>query len=116
MFNTHQTASHSAAGVAIADGNVRPPLVVLVNADARALRHTEAMLSADGYRVAASTSFVVAKQLLDSLKPDLVIADIRLDELNGLQLAIASRRDHPGVPVILTRIGEDTVAEVEAKQ
>ena len=90
-------------------------LIILVNADPRALRHTEAMLSEEGYLVAALTSFIVAKTLLDSVTPDLLIADIRLEEYNGLQLALRSHFDHPDVPVIVTHTGDDAIAEAEAK-
>jgi DNA-binding response OmpR family regulator len=91
-------------------------LVILVNADSRVLRHLEALLTEDGYLVAAVDSFLEARELLDSVTPDLLIADIRLERFNGLQLAIRSHFDHPGLPVIVTHVKEDTVAEAEAKR
>jgi DNA-binding response OmpR family regulator len=91
-------------------------LVILVNADPRALRLLEAELSEDGYLVAAIDSFVEARDLLESVTPDLLIADIRLERFNGLQLAIRSHFDHPDVPVIVTHVREDPVAEAEAKR
>jgi DNA-binding response OmpR family regulator len=91
-------------------------LVILVNADPRALRHLEAQLSEDGYLVAAIGSFVEARDLLASVTPDLLIADIRLERFNGLQLAIRSHFDHPDVPVIVTHVQEDSVVEAEAKR
>jgi DNA-binding response OmpR family regulator len=91
-------------------------LVILVNADPRALRHLEAQLSDDGYLVAAINSFVDARELLESVTPDLLVADIRLERFNGLQLAIRSHFDHPDVPVIVTHVQEDPVAEAEAKR
>jgi len=91
-------------------------LVVLVNADPRALRHLESQLSEDGYLVAAIESFVEARDLLGSVTPDLLIADIRLERFNGLQLAIRSHFDHPDVPVIVTHVQEDAVVEAEAKR
>jgi DNA-binding response OmpR family regulator len=91
-------------------------LVILVNADPRALRHLEAMLSQDGYLVAAIDSFVEARELLESVTPDLLVADIRLERFNGLQLAIRSHFEHPDVPVIVTHVKEDPVAEAEARR
>jgi DNA-binding response OmpR family regulator len=91
-------------------------LVILVNADPRALRLLEAMLAQDGYLVAAIDSFVEARDLLESVTPDLLVADIRLERFNGLQLAIRSRFRHPDVPVIVTHVKEDPVAEVEARR
>jgi DNA-binding response OmpR family regulator len=90
--------------------------VILVNADPRALRHLEALLSEDGYLVAAIDSFREARALLDSVTPDLLITDIRLERFNGLQLAIRSHFEHPDVPVIVTHHEEDPVAEAEAKR
>jgi len=91
-------------------------LVVLVNADPRALRRLEALLAEDGYLVAAIDSFLEAKELLDSVTPDLLVADIRLERYNGLQLAIRSHFEHPDVPVIVTHHGEDPIAEAEARR
>jgi DNA-binding response OmpR family regulator len=91
-------------------------LVILVNADPRALRHLEGQLTEDGCLVAAIDAFEEARDLLDSVTPDLLIADIRLERFNGLQLAIRSHFDHPDVPVIVTHVREDPVAEAEAKR
>jgi len=90
-------------------------LIVVVNADPRALRHTEATLSDQGYLVAAVPSVVEARKVIDSASPDLVIADLRLGAENGLELAIRTRLDHPHVPVIITHSGEDVAAEADAK-
>src|SRR5262249_32550369 len=91
-------------------------LVVLVNADPRALRLLEALLSENGYLVAALDSFLEAREMLESVPPDLLVADIRLERFNGLQLAIRSHFEHPDVPVIVTHAQEDPVAEAEAKR
>jgi DNA-binding response OmpR family regulator len=91
-------------------------LVVLVNADPRVLRHLEALLSEDGYLVAAIDSYLGAKEMLDSVTPDLLVADIRLERFNGLQLAIRSHFEHPDVPVVVTHFEDDPIAEAEAKR
>ena len=91
-------------------------LVILVNADPRALRPLEALLSDNGYLVAAIDSFLEARDLLNSVTPDLLVADIRLERFNGLQLAIRTRLEHTDVPVIVTHFQEDPVAEAEAKR
>lgn len=91
-------------------------LVILVHADRRALRHTEALLSQQGFLVVALTSYEAAKRLLESVMPDLLIADRRLEADNGLRLAIWNHLDHPDVPVIITSADEDPVAEAVAKR
>ena len=91
-------------------------LVILVHPDPRALRHTEALLSHEGFLVAALTSYVAARQLFESVMPDLLIADLELEPHNGLQLAIWNHLDHPDVPTIITSAGPDPVAEAEARR
>jgi DNA-binding NarL/FixJ family response regulator len=91
-------------------------LIILVHADPRALRHTEALLSQQGFLVAALTSYAGAKHLLESVMPDLLIADLRLDAYNGLQLAISNHVHHPDLPVIITSDHSDPVAEAEAER
>jgi len=90
------------------------PLIILVNDDARVLGQLSAALSDRGYAVAAVRSFPDAKALLDSSAPDLLIADVRLGEYNGLQLAIFGREDHPNLPVIVTNTTDDRIVEADA--
>jgi FixJ family two-component response regulator len=91
-------------------------LVILVNADLNVLWRADALLSEDGHLVAAVSSLDEAKKLLDSVTPDVLVADIRLDAYNGLQLAIRSRLDHPNLPVIITNALPDAIFEAEAKR
>jgi DNA-binding response OmpR family regulator len=91
-------------------------LVLVVHRDPRALRHTEALLSDQGLLVAALSSFTAAKHLLDSVMPDLLIADVRLERYNGLQLAIWNQMEHPDVPVIITSNHPDPITEAEARR
>lgn len=91
-------------------------LIVLVHADPRALRHTEALLSHQGFLVAALTSYLAARELLESVMPDLLITDRRLEAYNGLQLAISNHRDHPDLPVIITSAEPDPITEAEAER
>jgi CheY-like chemotaxis protein len=90
------------------------PLIILVNADAAALRRMSSTLTERGYSVAAVRSFSDAKALLASATPDLLVVDVRLAEYNGLQLAIFSREDRPDVPVIVTNLVEDKIVEADA--
>jgi len=91
-------------------------LVVLVNADYRALQHTEDLLSEAGHLVAALSSFVEAKKVLDSVVPDLLVTDIRLEAFNGLHLASCSRHEHPEIPIIITHVNPDPIFEAQASQ
>jgi DNA-binding response OmpR family regulator len=90
-------------------------LIIVVSADERALRGTEAFLTAHGYLVGVASSFAEGNDLLDSVTPDLLIADLHLKDFNGLQLAIHSHLYHPDVPVVITSASLDSTAEAEAK-
>lgn len=91
-------------------------LIIVVNANRMALLQTEALLSSEGHFVLAVPSFLEAKELLDSVSPELLIADVRLDEFNGLHLAAHSRLDHPSLPVIITHASPDPVLERDANR
>jgi CheY-like chemotaxis protein len=88
-------------------------LVILVNTHARTLRRVEALLSDAGYLVAAVTSFAQARSLVDTVMPDLLVADVRAEPANGMRLAIRNRLNHPEVPVIV--VTEQPTAAVEAE-
>jgi CheY-like chemotaxis protein len=105
-----------AVGSVLASAEGVPALIVVVNADPRNLRLTEAMVAEAGYLVAAVSSYGEAKQLMDSVTPDLLVTDVRLEVFNGLQLAIRSRFEHPNVPVIVTNARADKVLEAEARR
>ncbi len=91
-------------------------LIILVSGHPRTLRLTEALLSERGHLVAALPSSAEADVLLDSVTPDLLIADLRNGDYADLQIAIRSRIDHPDVPVIVTAAEPDEVAEAEARR
>jgi DNA-binding response OmpR family regulator len=84
-------------------------LIILVNTDSRTLRHTEALLTEQGYLVVPVSSSTDAEQLLGSVMPDLLIADFRLGRSNGLQLAARTHQDYPDMPIIVTYAGEAPV-------
>ncbi len=90
--------------------------ILLVNGDPVALQRIEAYLSDEGYWVASVSSFQLAKELLHSVRPDLLMADIRLGAFNGLHLAARSRLDSPSLPVIITHASYDPVLETEAQR
>ena len=93
-----------------------PALILLVATDKTVLQRTDNLLSEAGYLVAAVNTFERAKVLLDSLHPDLLVADVRLGAFNGLHLAVRSRIAHPLLPVIITHASPDPVIENEAKR
>src|SRR5262249_20656552 len=89
-------------------------LILLVDVETTALRRTESLLTDAGYLVAPVSSFDEAKELLETVLPDLLIAAVRLEAFNGLHLAARSRLDHPKLPVIITHSHVDPVLRNEA--
>jgi len=91
-------------------------LVVLVHTDPDVLNRAEALLYDAGYAVVSASSFHAARRALDCVEPDLLIADVRLDDFNGLHLAILSRFERPRTRVIITHACPDPVLENEARR
>ena len=64
-----------------------------------------------GWRAAYAEDGRQALALLKGAVPDLVLTDLQMPEVNGLELVEAIRRDHPAVPVILmTAHGSEEIA------
>ena len=61
-----------------------------------------------------ATDGIDALAQITQTKPDLVVTDLQMPQMNGLELVAAIRQQHPGVPVILmTAHGSEAIA-VEA--
>jgi CheY-like chemotaxis protein len=64
-----------------------------------------------GIEVVYASNGREALALIEQQTPDLVITDLQMPEVNGLELVDAVRREHPGLPVILmTAHGSDDIA------
>lgn len=75
---------------------------ILVVDDELALAETlKDLLVFHGYKVEIATNGALAKDLLDKNNFDLVISDIRMPMMDGMQLLQHINHNHRGVPVIL---------------
>lgn len=64
-----------------------------------------------GYQIVMATNGQDAMQVLKSQPIDLVLTDMQMDEMDGLQLVEAVRADYPLTPVILmTALGSEEIA------
>jgi CheY-like chemotaxis protein/anti-sigma regulatory factor (Ser/Thr protein kinase) len=64
-----------------------------------------------GYRILLATNGKDALQALKSQPVDLVLTDMQMDEMDGLELVEAVRADYPLTPVILmTALGSEEIA------
>lgn len=74
-------------------------LVVDDEKNIRALFRDE--LEEDGYEVETAGSGAEALAKVASQKPDLIVLDIRMEDMTGLEVLEQVRRDHEDLPVIM---------------
>jgi DNA-binding NtrC family response regulator len=88
--------------------------VVVVDDDQASLQSLECWLIDAGYDVVSSPRFEDARAYLANHTPDILLADVRLGEFNGLQLALFVKGEHPHVVAIVFYDYEDPVLAEEA--
>jgi len=75
--------------------------ILLVDDDPGLLRLLSIRLNAAGYEVRAVQSGEVALQAVETQRPDLVITDLRMDRMDGMQLLDELNRRCTGLPVLI---------------
>jgi two-component system response regulator GlrR len=75
--------------------------LLLVDDDASLLKLLGMRLTSEGFNVVTAESGQEALRLLTRDKIDLVISDLRMDEMDGLALFGEIQRHQPGMPVII---------------
>lgn len=74
----------------------------------------EFLLEEAGYEVASSANGALAWELIERSAPDVILTDLHMPEMNGLELVEKVREHAPSIPVILiTADGSEEIA-VEA--
>ncbi|MEE2360682.1 two-component system response regulator GlrR [Klebsiella pneumoniae] len=79
----------------------KPARLLLVDDDPGLLKLLGMRLISEGYSVVTAESGPEALRVLGCEKVDLVISDLRMDEMDGLQLFSEIQKGHPGMPVII---------------
>ncbi|MGM3175897.1 two-component system response regulator GlrR [Dickeya lacustris] len=75
--------------------------LLLVDDDPSLLKLLGMRLTSEGFSVTTATSGQEALRLLAREKIDLIISDLRMDEMDGLALFAEVQRNQPGIPVII---------------
>lgn len=75
--------------------------LLLVDDDPGLLKLLGMRLSSEGFRVSTAESGPEALKVLNKEKIDLVISDLRMDEMDGMQLFAEIQKVQPGMPVII---------------
>ncbi len=74
--------------------------LMVVDDDRQVLRYLTDTLQEEGYNTVACERYQDAKGMLSSVRPDMLVTDIRLGAYNGLQLALYAGDRYPGIPVV----------------
>ncbi|MFD1801900.1 two-component system response regulator GlrR [Mixta tenebrionis] len=75
--------------------------LLLVDDDPALLKLLGMRLTSEGFQITTADSGPTALRQLSKEKVDLVISDLRMDEMDGLALFGEIQRLHPGLPVII---------------
>ena len=92
------------------------PRALVVSRAAADLTSRLAVLRETSCDAIGTTDFREAQRLLDANQPDLLIADVRLGQFNGLHLTISSRFRNPFSRAILLDTTHDHVLEAETQR
>ncbi len=94
-----------------ADGR---PRLLIVDDDEGILRALESLFRRAGHRVACVQDPTLAAGVLEEESPDVVLCDLRMPRLSGLDLLVELKAKRPGTEVILMTAYADVRAAVEA--
>ncbi|MRT57147.1 two-component system response regulator GlrR [Enterobacteriaceae bacterium RIT693] len=79
----------------------KPARLLLVDDDPGLLKLLGMRLSSEGYTVSTAESGAEGLKVLAREKIDLVISDLRMDEMDGMALFAEIQKGQPGMPVII---------------
>lgn len=75
--------------------------ILVVDDDPSLRRLLQQFLSARGYAVSTAENGQMALTIVSEQRPDLVISDIEMPRLNGVELMQALHVQHPSLPILL---------------
>lgn len=78
-----------------------PARILLVDDDPGLLRLLSIRLMAEGFEVEGVENAVAALDATESFQPDLIITDLRMDQMDGIELLQSLQGRWPGLPVLI---------------
>ncbi|MGH7475348.1 MAG: sigma-54-dependent transcriptional regulator [Longimicrobiales bacterium] len=90
------------------------PRILLVDDETSILNTLQILLRGEGYEIAIAQSGREALERLQELEPDIVLTDVRMPGVTGLDLLAAVRQRDPEVPVILMTAQASLQSAVQA--
>lgn len=79
-----------------------PTLVLAVDDSITQVTGMQLLLQQHGYEVMTAANGQLALEAVRQRRPDLVVTDLQMPEMDGLQLVAALRQEFAGLPIILT--------------
>ncbi|NVJ66400.1 MAG: response regulator [Gammaproteobacteria bacterium] len=92
------------------------PLVLLVDDDSSIRWVLSKALSNAGFKVVAADNGQDALRLLEKQQPKVMITDVQMPGMSGLELLETSKNRYPQLPVIIITANADTQMAVESHQ
>jgi len=77
-------------------------IVLVVEDDKELLFSVSAFLTASGFKVISAADGLQALHMLEHIAPDLIISDIQMPNMNGIEFLEELRRSKSSIPVIIT--------------
>lgn len=78
-----------------------PPRILLVDDDPGLLRLLSIRLLAEGYEVEGVDNGKAAMDATATFRPDVVLTDLQMELINGIELLQSLQREWPGLPVLI---------------
>src|SRR3954453_20894027 len=89
--------------------------ILLVDDEPGMLRYIKTLLEVDDYKVEiASTGEEALQKVGKGLEPDLVLLDVLMHGIDGVQTLEQLRQKNPGIRVVMLSCGADTRKVVQA--
>jgi len=88
--------------------------ILVVDDDAQLRQSFDKLLEEEGHRVTSAASGEAAVQSVEASRPDLIIMDVRLPVMSGLEAFKAIRRIEPRLPVVIMTAFGTTDEAIEA--
>jgi predicted signal transduction protein with EAL and GGDEF domain/CheY-like chemotaxis protein len=92
----------------------RPPRILLADDDEVALLLTRAALEAGGFGVAVARDGAAAVAAVSSSRPDCIILDVRMPELDGFQACARIRETGSDLPILIMTSHDDVASVARA--
>jgi len=94
--------------------NAPPPKVLVIDDEPPIRKLLRMGLSAHGYDILEAPNGRISLELLEQKKPDLVILDLGLPDMQGLELLRMIRARNEGVPIVVLSSRGDEASKVQA--